>query len=429
MIKIFHSIIIISSFLLLQQPALALSSKKKNQASRPRLLHKVLKKKPVKKLRSLKKSKARRPELNPLLLKSKYSSWGINPGNNRSSINLSTAWKKFKKNKEVIVAVIDTGIDPKHPFLKTNIHVSHGKVGPKNYGLDFSKNYSSQKQPIDSHGHGTHVAGIIKSVYPEVKILTLKYYNPKASGQDNLNSTIAALRYAVEKNVDIINYSGGGPEPALEELKILKLAEKKGILVVAAAGNEESNIDIKNNAYYPASYGLKNIITVTAHDQGLKMLNSSNYGKRTVDISAPGYRIKSSLPRGRSGYLTGTSQATAFVTGAAALLLAQYPELTATQLRTIIKKSARKEITLLSKCKSGGRLDATRAQSLSKEFSKKFKTQDRGIANNRTPNNSKTKTIKKTEKIKKAQKRGKIIFRKSKKSRGPNKQAHNPDQH
>ena len=397
--------------LLTLQPVSYAESFKRIKASNPRLLYKVLKKEAVERLKqeqedkiAAKKTIDNLSPLNPNLLKSRYASWGVDPSNNNSSINLTSAWKKFQRNRKVVVAVIDTGIDPKHPHLNNNIYVTKGDVSNRNYGVDFSKNKYNKMQPSDSHGHGTHVAGIVKSVYPEVKILTLKYYNPKASGQDNLNSTIAALKYAVDKNVDVINYSGGGPEPALEELRILKLAEKKGILVVAAAGNEESNIDVKNNAYYPASYGLKNIITVTAHDQGLKMLNSSNYGKRTVDLSAPGYRIKSSLPNGRSGYLTGTSQATAFVTGAAALLLAQYPELSATQLKAIITKSARKEITLLSKCRSGGRLDATRAQSLAREFSKRLNSQKRGVAN-RIPNS----VVKKT----KSKKVGKIIFRKS----------------
>jgi subtilisin family serine protease len=396
------------------QPVSHADSFKRIKSSKPRLLYKVLKQEAAERLaREEKQNKEaqankKRAEnlspLNPNLLRSRYSSWGVDPANNNSSINLTSAWKNFQRNRKVVVAVIDTGIDPKHPHLNNNIHVIKGDVSNRNYGIDFSKNRFNNMQPSDSHGHGTHVAGIVKSVYPEVKILTLKYYNPKASGQDNLNSTIAALKYAVDKNVDVINYSGGGPEPALEELRILKLAEKKGILVVAAAGNEESNIDVKNNAYYPASYGLKNIITVTAHDQGLKMLNSSNYGKRTVDLSAPGYRIKSSLPNGRSGYLTGTSQATAFVTGAAALLLAQYPELSATQLKAIIIKSARKEITLLSKCRSGGRLDASRAQNLAKEFSKKLNSQNRGVAN-RIPNSVTTNI--KNKKV------GKIIFRQS----------------
>lgn len=300
-------------------------------------------------------------------LTSNYVSWGINP-ENPASINLLEAWKHFKKKKEIVVAVVDTGIDPEHPFLEKNIFVGSGKVDTSNFGVDFSKDKKSKGAPLDQHGHGTHVAGIIKSIDPDVKILALKYYNPAASGQDNLNSTVEALRYAVESNVDVINYSGGGPEAAIEELRILKEAEKKGILVVAAAGNEESNIDDKRKAYFPASYGLKNIISVTAHDEDLKILSSSNYGKSTVDIFAPGYRIKSSLQNGRAGYLTGTSQATAFVTGVAALIKSQFPQIPNDKIKEIIKASARKEPSMEGKCSTGGRLDAGSALLLANQL-------------------------------------------------------------
>ncbi len=312
-------------------------------------------------------------------LSSPYASWGIDPTNSLSGINLKGAWENFIKRRDVVVAVIDTGIDPTHPFLKDNMYLPGSQASATNYGVDFSKNRKDLNQPFDTHGHGTHVAGIVKSVFPDVKILTLKYYNPQASGQDNLNSTIEALRYAVDHGVDIINYSGGGPEPSLEELRILKLAEKKGILVVAAAGNEESNIDQKSNAYYPASYGLSNIITVTAHDQGINTLASSNYGKKSVDISAPGHRIKSSLPNSRAGFLTGTSQATAFVSGVAALLKSQYSELNTDHLKELIVKSAYPEATLKERTSSGGRLDALRAQALAEKLNGQI-NQNRGLA-------------------------------------------------
>jgi subtilisin family serine protease len=314
-------------------------------------------------------------------LSGRYASWGVEPTNKKSGINLVDAWKKLKIKKEVVVAVIDTGIDPNHPFLASNIHIPNGKVNRNHYGVDFSKNSLHKFRPKDDHGHGTHVSGIVKSVFPKVKILPLKYYNPQASGEDNLQSTIAALRYAVEQNVDIINYSGGGPKPALEEIRILKMAEKKGILIVAAAGNEKSNIDDKEKAYYPASYGLSNIITVAAHNQHVALLSSSNYGRNTVDLTAPGYRIKSSLPHGRAGYLTGTSQATAFVTGAAALIKAQYPHVTPAEIREIIKKSAYREFSLMSKCSSGGRLDTAKALKLASDLHSKEVGPKRGVAN------------------------------------------------
>ena len=312
---------------------------------------------------------------NSELLTSQFSSWGIAP-NKRYSIGLEKAWKSFKKKRDVVVAVVDTGVDPNHPFLKDNLYMNNQEVTKSNYGYDFSKGRKSAYTPFDQHGHGTHVAGIIKSIFPDVKLMVLKYYNPQASGQDNLNSTIEALRYAVKMNVDIINYSGGGPEPAAEEKEILREARRKGILIVAAAGNEESNIDNKKNAYFPASYGFSNIITVTAHDENLKVLPSSNYGKKTVDIVAPGYRIKSAFPFKRAGYLTGTSQATAFVTGIAALILAGNGSLEAEKIKSILKLSAHQELSFMGKCSSNGRLDAGRAL----EMAKKYTSARRNIA-------------------------------------------------
>ncbi len=315
---------------------------------------------------------------NPELLISRYASWGIDPDKHLASINLKDSWTKFKKNKEIVVAVIDTGIQGDHPFLKDNIVGAKGQKSADNYGVDFSGEKVTFA-PIDAHGHGTHVAGIVKSVFPEVKILALKYYNPKASGQANLDATIKALQYAVDNNVDVINYSGGGPEASVEELRVLKLAEKKGILVIAAAGNERSNIDDKRHAYYPASYGLSNIITVGAHDDSLNIIPSSNFGKNSVDIAAPGHRIRSAIPSSGAGYMTGTSQATAFVTGVAAMIKSQYPGMKFDQIKNIILGSSLKVKTFEGKILGSGKLDAGKALELAHTVNAKLGT--RQVAN------------------------------------------------
>ena len=308
-------------------------------------------------------------------LRTKYTSWGVDPIFRDSWINLSSAWGSFKKKREVVVAVIDTGIDPKHEYLQQNIHVLEGVKGKDNYGRDFSvlsrdkfaKN-AKGRSPVDDHGHGTHVAGILRSVFPEVKIVPIKYYNPSRSGQDNLNSLIKSLEYAIKGGVDIINYSGGGPEPAIEELRILKQAERKGILVIAAAGNEKSNIDLKNKAFYPASYGLSNIVTVTAYNKQIVILKSSNWGGNSVDLAAPGHRIRSSVPKNQARDMTGTSQATAFVSGVAALIRAQHSTLSAQDIKIILRRSVKKILKLDKKCLSGGKLDATRALAVARKY-------------------------------------------------------------
>ncbi|MCO4755636.1 MAG: S8 family serine peptidase [Bacteriovoracaceae bacterium] len=334
---------------------------------------------------AMKDNNVAKPYYSESNLSGMFASWAIDPKNSLGSINLKESWKKFSKKRDIVVAVVDTGIQYNHPFLAKNLYVAKGKLGADNYGMDFSKKSSNTQViktvPVDTHGHGTHVAGIIKSVFPEVKLMALKYYNPQASGQDNLNSTIQALEYAVDQNVDVINYSGGGPEPSDAELEVLKKAEKKGILVIAAAGNEKSNIDVKQNAYYPASYGLSNIITVGAHNEENKIISSSNYGSKSVDIAAPGYRIKSAIHGNGSGYMTGTSQATAFVTGVVALIKAKYPEFNYTQLRNIILSSSLKVGTLKGKVLGGGKLDAARAMDIAAHaHSKLFSGNSRKLA-------------------------------------------------
>lgn len=314
------------------------------------------------------------------LLVSRFASWGIDPDKHLASINLKDSWSKFQKNKNIVVAVIDTGIQGDHTFLKDNIHVISGTRSSQNYGVDFSGSKVTNS-PSDQHGHGTHVAGIVKSIFPEVKILALKYYNPKASGQANLEATIKALKYAVDNNVDVINYSGGGPEASVEELRILKEAEKKGILVIAAAGNERSNIDDKRHAYYPASYGLSNIITVGAHDDNLTIIPSSNYGKNSVDIAAPGHRIRSAIPNNGAGYMTGTSQATAFVTGVAALIKSKYPDMKFDQVKNIILSSSLKVKTFEGKILGAGKLDAGRAIELADSVNQKLQVPAGKVAN------------------------------------------------
>ena len=303
-------------------------------------------------------------------------SWGTNPSNS-ASINLLPAWKKFKQRKEVVVAIVDTGVDSTHPLISQNLYVEEGSLGDTNFGVDFSGKQIN-RTPVDTHGHGSHIAGIIKSVYPNVKILSLKYFSPQASGQENIRATIQALKYAVDHNVDIINYSAGGDGASQEELAILKQAERKGIMVVAAAGNKSANIDMQGKGFFPASYNLDNIVTVTAYDEELNILDSSNFGPTTVDISAPGYRIKSALNNGRVGFLTGTSQATAFVTGVAALIKSKFPALPMAKIKAIIKKSAHKEETLVGKCNTNGRLDAGAALELAQD-----EADGRGIASNK----------------------------------------------
>lgn len=296
-----------------------------------------------------------------------FKNWGLINTKGKSHINAVEAWKLQEGNKNVIVAVIDTGVDPSHKALSSNIWRDE-KDKEKPFGWNFVANKAN---PFDDHGHGTHVAGIIGAVADpssgvsgvahKVSLMSVKYYSESNPGSVNLRNTVKAINYAVDHGAKIINYSGGGPEFSEEEYNALKKAEARGILVIAAAGNERENTDVPANYYYPSAYRLPNTISVAATDIHNNLLPSSNWGKTKVDLAAPGENIFSTLPGGKYGYMSGTSQATAFVTGVAVLLLAQDPTLKPAQIREIILSSVDPFPQLESKLATGGRVNAYNA--------------------------------------------------------------------
>lgn len=281
-------------------------------------------------------------------------------------VEVAKAWQLHdnKGDNKLKVCVIDTGVDVKHPDLKNNLALNEGESCLENgkrvfcekskngvdddgngfvddvYGYDFA---FESGDVSDHHGHGTHIAGSIAAetgnkigisgIAPNVKLIIAKYYDPKAPAHNNLLNTVRAIRYCTQRGADIINYSGGGLEPSeVERRAIAEARDIKGrpILFIAAAGNERSNSDYKK--YYPADYDLPNIISVTAIDKNRDVLESSNYGSESVDIAAPGKNIYSTLPGGKYGYMTGTSQATAIVTGAAALMKTKFADHSASEI-------------------------------------------------------------------------------------------------
>jgi subtilisin family serine protease len=280
----------------------------------------------------------------------------------------------------VVVAIIDTGCDVHHPDLAENIWHNPGEIGlddsgfPKqSNGIDDDDNgfvddfhgwnFSANNGDVsDDHGHGTHIAGIIGAEHaagtsPHVSLMILKYFDSEASGPENLRHTIAAIRYAVKMGADIINYSGGGVVRSSEEEAALRWASAQGVLVVAAAGNEGVNSDFYH--FYPADYDLPNILSVGAIDRNEQLMKISNYGIHTVALAAPGKNIYSTLPGGQHGFMSGTSQATAFATGVAALLIANDPQMRNPQalIQHLISSASRRP-GLRGKLRSSGVLDA-----------------------------------------------------------------------
>lgn len=288
------------------------------------------------------------------------------------------AWEISKGDAEVVVGIIDTGIDLQHPLLQDNIWVNPGEI-PGN-GIDDDKNgfiddihgwnFANNNNDIsDVHGHGTHVAGIIGArfdgkiggIAPRVRIMPIKYYSEGASGEANLAATVKAIRYGVQMGAKVINYSAGGAQYSKPEFEAIQKAEQSGILFVAAAGNEGANAE--EEKFFPAAYPLNNIIAVASLDMKGELLRSSNYGKSTVSVAAPGGKIQSTLPKGRFGYLSGTSQAAPFVTGTAALILSVAPELKPEEIKQIVISQVKPLAQLKEKVKSEGVLNALQAVS------------------------------------------------------------------
>ena len=229
-----------------------------------------------------------------------------------------------------VVAIVDSGIDHNHSYLKENLwsnpyEVVDGLDNDKNgyiddiNGWDFVNN---DKVPEDSFYHGTFVSGVVKSVNPDVKIMMLKFQD--GNGLGYTGAAASAINYATNmklKGIDVasINLSwGGGTSSSLGLESSIKRANDAGIIVVSASGNNADNTDITPR--YPSSYKLTNSISVAAWDGGVSLAGFSNYGKNSVEVAAKGVGVYSSLPNNSYGYISGTSFAAPYVSGLVSLL-------------------------------------------------------------------------------------------------------------
>jgi len=225
------------------------------------------------------------------------------------------AWALLDQpQRDVVVAVIDTGINANHPEFS-------GRLVP---GYDY---VNFDETPEDDHGHGTHVAGIVAAgingaglagICPTCKIMPVKVLN--SSNQGTWSVVVRGINFAVEHGADVINLSLGAASGSETVRLAIEAAVEAGVVVVAAAGNNASSAP-----YYPAAY--PGVIGVSATDNQDKLWGLSNYGEN-IDLAAPGYRIYSTyhdLNTGGYAYMTGTSMAAPFVSGLSALAAAYAP--------------------------------------------------------------------------------------------------------
>lgn len=236
-------------------------------------------------------------------------------------------------------------------------------------GWDFAHN---DNDPMDHDGHGTHTAGIIgavgnnglgvSGVNQAVSIMPVKIFADSGSSA-SITGIAAAIKYSAAAGADISNnswgtYSGSNGDKLYQAIKY---AANHGQLFVAAAGNNAVNNDMSPYRSFPASYDLANIVSVAAIGQSSSLAYYSNYGRYSVDIAAPGTSVLSTLPNGQYGYMSGTSMASPFVAGAAALLLAQSTTRTAAQLKSLLLNTVDRSPRLSAAALSGGKLNLSNA--------------------------------------------------------------------
>lgn len=302
--------------------------------------------------------------------------WGMkNIGQNDSSgragtagadINAPEAWAVETGSHNVIVAVIDTGVDYTHPDLAANAWSGTDAEGNTIHGFNA---ITGALDPMDDHSHGTHCSGSIAGVGDngvgvagvawKAQIQGVKFLS--GSGGGTLADAIKAIDWAADNGAQIMSNSWGGGGFSQTLYDSIARTQDKGILFIAAAGNDGGNND--SRPAYPASYDLDNIVSVASGNNVNAMSYFSNYGQETVDIMAPGENILSTIPtalaNGAEPYksYSGTSMATPHVSGAAALLLSKEPSLSAAEVKARLMTSSVKSRAFREKLSSMGQLN------------------------------------------------------------------------
>lgn len=297
---------------------------------------------------------------------------GGTPG---ADIHAVAAWDQTTGSNQVVVAIIDTGIDLTHPDLVANLYTNPGEI-PGNgldddgnnlvddvHGFDFA-NFDGD--PSDDNGHGTHVAGTIGAqgnnglgvagVVWHARLLPLKFLD--AGGTGTTADAVDCVDYAVLAGASVINASWGSSERSQALELAISGANDEGVLFVTAAGNTGSNNDVFGN--YPASFPERNVIAVGASSQTDGRASFSNYGPAGVDLFAPGVQILSTLPGDRYGLSSGTSMSAPHVSGALALLKSRFPGMGAPTMKDVLMAATDRVPALAGLCVSGGRLNASR---------------------------------------------------------------------
>jgi len=323
--------------------------------------------------------------------------------NSTSGMNVSEAYDKLPSTEaeQVIVAVVDTGVDHTHEDLKDIMWTNEQEIAGN--GIDDDNNgYIDDIHGINtlvrdaqgratmntmaSHWHGTHVSGTIAAtqnngigiagVASNVKIMAIRTV---PDDSDELDSDIVeAYLYAAKNGARVINCSFGKANNEggmVVRDTINEIGKKYNTLVIASAGNDSSgpfswhNNDVSPK--YPASFDSESLLVIASTTNSGSLSTFSNIGLKTVDVAAPGSNIYSTINGGKYGMASGTSMASPNTTGVAAMILGYYPKLTAVQLKNVLMKSVTSVAAFKSQIVSGGRVNMKTAIEKAKTASRK----------------------------------------------------------
>ena len=291
-----------------------------------------------------------------------------------ASVDAQPAWDARTSCSKV--AVLDSGIQYNHPDLAANVWHNPNEI--KGNSKDDDKNgwvddyygvnlVNGRGSGVDDDGHGSHVSGIIAGhgnngagiagLCWSSKLMAVKFMD--SNGRGSTSDAIDGIDYAIHEGARIINASFGSSQKSSALQDEVDYAKSKNTLLVVAAGNNGQNID--STPTYPAAFSEGNILTVAATTSTGALASFSNYGKKSVDLGAPGDNILSTYLN--SGYktLSGTSMAAPLVTAAAAMLSAQKSGQTYADLKNALRDHARADGALAGKTVSGGILDLASA--------------------------------------------------------------------
>jgi serine protease len=298
-----------------------------------------------------------------------------------ADIDAPEAWDISTGSHDVIIGVIDTGVDHTHPDLMANIWTNPAEIagdGVDNDGNGYIDDIhginaiTNVGDPMDDQGHGTHVSGTIGAsgnnglgvvgVNHNVSIIGCKFLDSAGSG--SLADALTCIDYFVDLKNNGVNvratnnsWGGGGFSQALSDA--LTSSEEADILFLAAAGNDAYDNDAQNS--YPSGYPHDSVVAVASTTHTDSMSGFSQWGLTTVDLGAPGSGILSTVPGGGYSSYSGTSMATPHVTGAAALAWSVNPELSAIEMKELLMSSGDDNAALAGKTVSGKRLNVNNA--------------------------------------------------------------------